>query len=169
MKIDDWIQKHQFIKEYQPFDRQIYNPIYPRSTPYYGDIICGSTNDASIARGMTDDSSDRMTFASAQGSNSIPASVQLLNQIQQVKSANEAGITVEGSKSTQKFYECAGLNTDGIKHVMVLKLLGETEDNKPVQKAITVKHKPTCKTCGRVNKATNKFCADCGTSLEIFN
>jgi tRNA(Ile2) C34 agmatinyltransferase TiaS len=54
------------------------------------------------------------------------------------------------------------------KHTIVLKLLGETEDNKLVLKPVTTKHKPKCVTCGKQNKATAKFCTECGTALEIF-
>ena len=79
---------------------------------------------------------------------------------------NEAGITAAGSISEQKFVEGYIGALDGVKHVMVLKLLGEVGQKK-VQQAITVKHKPTCTSCGKVNKATAKFCSECGTSLEI--
>lgn len=82
--------------------------------------------------------------------------------------ANEVGITVPGSKSEQKFTNTTMGELEFEKHTIVLKLLGETADNKPVQKSVTVKHKPTCVTCGKVNKATAKFCTECGTSLEIF-
>jgi hypothetical protein len=53
-------------------------------------------------------------------------------------------------------------------HSIVLKLLGETPDNKPVLKPVTVKAKQKCDTCGKVNKAHSKFCVECGTALEIF-
>jgi hypothetical protein len=80
---------------------------------------------------------------------------------------NDAGITVAGSKSTQSFREVEDFPVEAEEHVMVIKLLGETEQGKVVKKAVSVKAKPTCTTCGRVNKATSKFCSDCGTSLEI--
>lgn len=80
---------------------------------------------------------------------------------------NENGITVAGSESDQKFTTVGWFNVETEKHVMVVKLLGETETGKPVVKAVTVKAKPTCTTCGHVNKATNKFCSECGTSLNI--
>ena len=80
---------------------------------------------------------------------------------------NDAGITVPGSISEQKFQVVAGFQTEDEKHVIILRLLGETADNKPVVKPVTVKAKPKCITCGRVNKATAKFCQDCGTALEI--
>ena len=80
---------------------------------------------------------------------------------------NDVGITVEGSISKQKFKEASWFPTEDQTHVIVLKLLGETEDNKPVKVAVTTKTKPTCTTCGRTNKATAKFCQECSTSLQI--
>jgi hypothetical protein len=82
--------------------------------------------------------------------------------------ANDAGITVPGSKSEQKFQTTGWFPTEFTKHVMVLKLLGETPDNKPIVQPVTVKAKPKCITCGKHNKATSKFCDACGTALEIF-
>jgi hypothetical protein len=81
---------------------------------------------------------------------------------------NDAGITVPGSKSTQKFTTVTMGALDPEKHVIVLKLLGETADNKPVMQPVTVQHKPECVTCGHRNKHNAKFCSQCGTSLEIF-
>ena len=81
---------------------------------------------------------------------------------------NDAGITVPGSKSDQKFQSTNGFPTEVEKHTIVLKLLGETPDNKPVQQPVTVKHKPECKTCGKLNKSTAKFCSECGAALVIY-
>jgi hypothetical protein len=81
---------------------------------------------------------------------------------------NDVGITVPGSKSTQKFQTTYMNAMESEKHSIVLKLLGETDDNKPVLKPVTTKHKPKCVTCGKQNKATAKFCTECGTALEIF-
>jgi membrane protease subunit (stomatin/prohibitin family) len=81
---------------------------------------------------------------------------------------NDIGITVPGSKSTQSFTTTYMNAMESEKHSIVLKLLGETEDNKPVLKPVTTKHKPKCVTCGKQNKATAKFCTECGTALEIF-
>lgn len=85
----------------------------------------------------------------------------------EVEPENDAGITVEGSISDQKFRNVAWFPTEATTHAIVLKMLGETEDNVPVRKAVTVKTKAKCKTCGHLNKATAKFCAECGTSLQI--
>lgn len=81
---------------------------------------------------------------------------------------NDIGITVPGGKSDQKFYTATMGELDPEKHSIVLKLLGETADNRPVEKPITVKAKPKCVTCGKQNKATAHFCSECGTALEIF-
>lgn len=82
---------------------------------------------------------------------------------------NDAGITVPGSKSEQKFQTTYMGALDPQKHSIVLKILGETPDNEPVRKPVTTKHKPKCVTCGKQNKATAKFCTECGTALEIFS
>jgi len=83
-------------------------------------------------------------------------------------SFNDAGITVSGSKSTQSFSTTYMGAMDPEKHSIVLKLLGETPDNRPVLKPVTVKAKPKCTSCGRQNRAHAKFCVECGTALEIF-
>ena len=79
----------------------------------------------------------------------------------------ETGITVPSSISEQKFNQVSLFPTESEKHVIVLHLLGETENNRQVVKPVTVKAKPKCSTCGKVNKATAKFCSECGTALEI--
>lgn len=81
-------------------------------------------------------------------------------------SVNDVGITVPGSVSEQKFVTGAWFPTDGVKHVMILKMLGQIGE-KTVEKPVTVKAKPTCTTCGTVNKANAKFCRECGTALTI--
>ena len=81
---------------------------------------------------------------------------------------NDVGITVPGSKSTQKFQTVTMGAMEIEKHTIILKLLGETPDNKPVLQPVTVKAKPKCVTCGKQNKATAHFCSECGTALEIF-
>ena len=80
---------------------------------------------------------------------------------------NDAGITVPGSKSTQKFSTVYMGAMEAEKFSMVFRLLGDIGQAK-VSKPVTVKHKVKCTTCGRQNKATAKFCTECGTALEIF-
>jgi len=81
---------------------------------------------------------------------------------------NDTGITVEGSKSDQTFGTTTWNGSLGtLGEVINIKLLGETEQNKAVREAVTVKTKLKCKTCGTMNPATSKFCSECGTSLQI--
>ncbi len=80
------------------------------------------------------------------------------------QTVNDVGITVPGSKSTQKFSTVYMGTMESEKFSMVFKLLG----GEAVKKAVTVNHKPKCVTCGHTNKATAKFCNKCGTALEIF-
>ena len=82
--------------------------------------------------------------------------------------ANETGITVPGSKSEQKFQTTTVGALDPTKHTIVLHIVGDLGHNKPVEKPVTVKHRPKCQTCGKQNKAHAKFCVECGTALEIF-
>lgn len=80
----------------------------------------------------------------------------------------DVGITVPGSKSEQKFVTAHVGALDPTVHNIVLHLVGDLGFNKPVEKPVTVKAKPKCTTCGKQNKATAKFCSECGTALEIF-
>ena len=81
--------------------------------------------------------------------------------------ANATGITVEGSISDQKFTTTHWRGSIGGTKVLNIRLLGETEDNAAVRTPVTVNTKTKCKTCGTINKATAKFCSECGTSLKI--
>lgn len=80
---------------------------------------------------------------------------------------SDVGITVPGSISNQRFSTVSTFATEPEEFVIVLRILGETDQGTPVVEPVTVKTKPTCVTCGKVNKATSKFCTECGTSLVI--
>lgn len=79
--------------------------------------------------------------------------------------ANEAGITVPGSESNQKFVTVSDFATEQ-SEVLVLHLVGCTSTYK-VKEPVTVQRKPQCTTCGKANKAASKFCSQCGTALQI--
>lgn len=134
-----------------------YRPTFAPVSPFrLGDIVCG------VAYGSSSNSI---------GSNSAsPASVSkgadtFLNQASSA-TLSDVGITVEGSVSNQEFTPGAWFATDGVKHVMVLKLLGQIGDV-PVQTPITVKTKVECPTCGTKNHSASKFCQECGTGLIV--
>ncbi len=79
---------------------------------------------------------------------------------------NDTGITVPGSESHQQFWSAAGFPLEQTSTVIVLQLRGEV-GGVTVVKPVTVKAKPKCSTCGKVNKATDKFCTECGTALLL--
>jgi hypothetical protein len=81
-------------------------------------------------------------------------------------SVNNAGITVPGSKVEQKFMTVYGFNPEAESQVIILRMVGRS-GNVQVAAPVTVKSKQKCSTCGKVNKATAKFCTDCGTALEL--
>lgn len=158
-----WYSNNSVIKGIDPGRYPWDQTNTPYYGPYYG-IAQGGLAANTILRGRGTSASLNTVNISAQGA----PIVDVTNAVAQNVSYNDAGITVAGSKSDQKFRTVTGVYGDGTKHNIVLKLLGETPDNKPVVKEVTVKHKVKCTTCGRQNKATAKFCAECGTSLEIF-
>ena len=86
-------------------------------------------------------------------------------QGQQVN-CSTAGITVAGSESNQRFVMVSGFPVEIAKHVIVLQLRGQVGEVQ-VAEPVTVDVKPQCSTCGKVNKATNRFCARCGTALQL--
>ena len=81
-------------------------------------------------------------------------------------SLGDDGITVPGSKSDQKFTYGSWFQTEDTSHVIVLHLVGAVK-GKAVEKAVTVKAKPKCITCGTANRGGVKFCKECGTALEV--
>ena len=174
----DGIEQHRGIKledglvkiEYQ-FEKIIINPLTWSGLYSYDSLAAPSilrdwTNTSYISTSNTiGNTVFGGTGAITTSSNTATASV---NQMSTSLNYTETGITVPGSESHQKFTTVASFNVEPTKHCMILHLLGETPDNKPVIKTVTVKSKPKCVTCGKQNKAHAKFCNSCGTSLNIF-
>ena len=77
---------------------------------------------------------------------------------------SDAGITVHGEKSTQKFYTASIGMLELEKHVICLGLKGFIGNHK-VTAPVTVNRKITCPTCGKSNPSINNCCGKCGTNL----
>lgn len=160
------IEKHRGVKledgliriEFQ-FEMPV---IYATSTNYKRDDYIWDTNRTIVPMNGVLRSRD-VTY----DTNITAVSAQSSTELWNAASYNETGITVPGSKSEQKFQTASVGALDPTKHTIILKILGETPDNKPVREPVTTKHKPKCVTCGKQNKATAKFCAECGTALTI--
>jgi hypothetical protein len=168
-------RKHTYYDDW--YDRGWWNPkIWPyNGYPYYTSENLGVNS--AMVKGLADSvpmmsatGGTSSSSAAAQNAVSMNSFRGLVGKEQLASSSasdfNENGITVAGSESTQKFQTVSSFKTDGIKNVIVLKLVGENPNGK-VKQAVTVKHKQKCSTCGTVNKATAKFCGSCGTALEI--
>ncbi len=82
----------------------------------------------------------------------------------EAKLSNDSGITVKGSESSQKFSTTTMGTLDNTKHVIVLNLKGQVNDE-PVNKPLTVDRRIRCNTCGKFNSSSNTFCSKCGTNL----
>jgi hypothetical protein len=111
------------------------------------------------------------TMSKLVASNAEPAKAQYSGTFDYLETSapvNEAGITVPGSISNQQFHVVASFPVEDEKHVIILKLLGETGKGKVVKQAVTVKHAQTCVTCGTRNRGKlAQFCRECGTALEV--
>lgn len=138
-------------------------PSYPNVWYSTGSPLRGvvGTNIMTISGNAAD-----IKFASATASNATTSDCYELKAEATSAATPTAGITVPGSVSEQKFQVGAWFPTDGQKHVMVLKLMGQVGEQ-AVQKPITVKTKLKCITCGTVNKSGTKFCKECGTGLIL--
>ena len=147
---------------------QSFGNVYPQNMPTTYNVG-GVLRNADFTKGE----STRISAASA--INNYCADNGIFNQVEYHDGmstmdsfVNETGITVPGSKSEQKFQTTTVGALDPTVHNIVLRIVGDLGHNKPVEQAVTVKHKPKCVTCGKQNKATAKFCQECGTHLTIY-
>ena len=167
IKLEDGLVRieYQFEKAMPPINWDSFNtfnnnlPHWPKTT-----YAVGSTLRSMNISGSAGD----VTYSANASTTSASRDAELLNVVTAQSFANETGITVPGSKSEQKFSVAGWFPTEIEKHNLVFKLVGDLGNNKPVTKPVTVKAKPRCVTCGHQNKATAKFCTECGTALEVF-
>lgn len=77
----------------------------------------------------------------------------------------DEGITVEGSDSNQRFRTVSVGAMESELHVIILKLVGATEENKPIQKPVFVDTRKQCKTCGSKWPYNQQYCGKCSARL----
>jgi hypothetical protein len=134
--------------------------LYPERYPYvlFNTTLTNSGSQVGLLRGPISASglSAPQNTQCSVNLMSMPKSAELIS--------NEVGITVPGSLSEQKFVSAAGFETEQ-SEVVVLRLIGK-KSGAVVKVAKTVRLKLECETCGKKNKSSVKFCAECGTSLE---
>lgn len=168
VKLEDGIIRIEYqFEELVRYRQPILHTYIPSTTVWRNDVIYNSSSMPLVAGGTSTSSvlrSASMTNTSITASSASIASPSM-DFVEQ--GFNDAGITVPGSISNQRFTTVASFPLQAEKHVMILKLLGETPDNEPIRRPVTVKHKPKCQICGKQNKANAKFCSTCGTSLTV--
>lgn len=156
-------------------------PSYPYWNVIWGSNAVGTAN--TNIRGMSAGSNSTGDNINASYTSTVSGSLQgsdapVMNcansvlrgageQVIGTASVNDIGITVPGSVSNQQFQTVSSFITEDEEHVMILRLLGETETGHVVKAPVTVKTKTKCVTCGRNNKATSSFCSECGSALSI--
>jgi hypothetical protein len=79
---------------------------------------------------------------------------------------NEAGITVKGGKSSQKFTTVTVGDVESTVTVFNLALKGFTKAKKKVSKPRTVKAKKICDVCGKKNPFNAEYCMTCSNALD---
>jgi hypothetical protein len=173
IKIEDGLIRveFQFEKVYKRQDGiQWSNAVWQPTSmdSYYGGVMRNTTVSAPSYMKGTVTCSDMSYSATSMAVGSATLNTSATAQAYNAAPQTETGITVAGSKSEQKFVTASWFATESEKHNIILKLLGETEDNKAIREPITVKHKQKCNTCGHTNKATAKYCGECGTALVIY-
>lgn len=179
-KVDDGLIRVEFEYAIQPVAyTNRFNPNdwpFPRINhgPYYDQLVGNTTFGSVQTKGgvqgqMSDASAVNCSVGASGGTTtrSLGRATSVSTQdVSYSAPQSDVGITVAGDVSDQKFTTTGWFATDGVKHVMVMRVLGEVEGT-PVAAPVTVKTKPTCTSCGKVNKATAKFCSECGTGLQI--
>ena len=166
IKLEDGLVRVEYQFE---LSQPVIQPIWDASKIYGNVYAQGGITRGVKMSGVSGSTGDWAGPTSATYS-SVTASGATLNSVNVSAQsfANETGITVPGSKSTQTFVTAHVGALDTTVHNIVLKLVGDLGNNKPVTKPVTVAHKPKCVTCGKQNKTHAKFCSECGTALEIF-
>lgn len=172
------------IVEHHTYHHHSYPYLYPRTYPYYTINNAGGAQGSLVSKfGILGASSSGLSKQATSGSttrSSGPSgqSVRAMNMmtasesysgpisanVQQTQQQNDAGITVDGSISNQRFISVAGFECEA-SEVIVLHLIGK-KAGASVKVAKTTQAKLECSTCGKKNKSNAKFCLECGTSLE---
>ncbi len=119
----------------------------------------GSLGSSSADAQITCKSADNISMSSCFNAS------QPENILRRCVDQNDSGITVEGSKSNQKFSTTYASTLEENVHSMVIILKG-TRDKMPIQKPVVVSDKLQCSTCGRKWSSNFEFCAKCGTAIQ---
>lgn len=176
--IDVPVVRHHYYDHYH-YHYPWHYPIYPKSWPHQPYIwggLSSSVNTSTTLGGhsvgsasfntMSANSARSASGSLGSGKSSSPLRTAGLRFMDVEASECDAGITVAGGESNQQFNSVAGFSLESISTVIVLRLRGKV-GKIAVAKAVTVKAKKKCDTCGKSNKANGQFCSGCGTALVL--
>lgn len=182
VKLEDGLIRieHQFEKPYVPptYINDHWNTRYSKGGDWVvpqGTISTNSYNVGGVLRSVDISKGEQVKAMATTAVNNYCADNGIVAQSELHDGAatmdwcqNEVGITVPGSRSEQKFQTVHMGVMEAERHNMIIRILGQTANNMPVEQPVTVKAKQKCDTCGHTNKATANFCTKCGTSLKIY-
>ena len=147
--------------------RLAYNTWTPNlwnTPPMTGPVLFGISQSVANTVGPTWTNDAASINTTQLSSNTAQSSA--VNLISSANSSYEPGITVEGSKSDQKFSTTYVGLLEPQSHSMVIELAGVDADTVSVTKPIMVKTKKVCPSCGSTFKSNFEYCSHDGTFLR---
>lgn len=176
-RIDDGIIRIEFKFEKKKVTKIVEERKYYKVEPWvYRCVICGCNPCRCIRDAAPDwtwthggDSSDgtydnldvRYTTNCFSSSPFTLSSTKSFNSAPNV----DEGITVRGSEVNQHFVYGYTDELEEVASVVTIVLRGTHKSGTVVKKAVTVREKLTCPTCGRKARSNMKYCGNCGTYL----
>lgn len=174
VEVVETVHRNHYVDHY--YDNYPYWPYTPWPRPHYPGPIWTLGDTTTLYKSETTTSGNtQTTFTNSSvqrpGSGILRRSSGISGQSVHVNNCSlsnsiDPGITVPGSISNQQFVQGAWFKTTGQSEVLIIHLVGQV-GGKKVMKAVTVKTKASCQTCGKSNKAGNQFCSSCGSALTV--
>lgn len=166
------VKKSIIHEEYHHHHYDYYPPVIGGALNWNGDGSTGdisrgiSTFHSSVCEDSLGVSAQNCSFTSSGGPVGSAGTMGAQSVSMGSNPLAEEGITVPGSKTHQQFtYGSMGELEPS--NTLILRLTGINHTGSHVSSPLTVKTKLTCPTCGSKSTSTAKFCASCGTGLEI--
>jgi len=174
---------HHYKRHHYHYDYDYYwhrPPHWPRpywSTTYTSNAASSSFSLGDVQYTDTSGSSEVLCNAADVAVNNLSNSLRSASfntvgiaqsSIQAEASVDVAGITAPGAISEQKFTTVASFALQDQVHSIVIRLMGRVgEAKQKVKKSVTVATRVKCSSCGKSAKSSEKFCARCGTGLQL--
>ena len=100
------------------------------------------------------------------GINSTPRGLVPKAEVVPVSDPVRAGVTAPGAINEQKFVMASYFHSSGVVENMTMQLLGQVGEVE-VTLPVAVLNQVKCKMCGKKARQTDKFCSQCGASVQI--